>query len=345
MNAFYPPDRLPGTPKFVHPPRLQGFALPELAAVVVVGALTAGLALLAADGSRRLGRIGEDLSHMRQIAAATDSYGADHEDRIWGFSWRQGLNVTPYSELAIASSDHQAAAFQLTHIVRIHGGRFATETPALNNLLPQIGYSQAPLAVYLGIPIPTRMFVSAADERWKWANDPRGHDAGLYTPNYGIGGQNWRQPYRGSFNMGMAFFDASPVGRRIYPFEVGYVGVPGGHTLLQRPLTLVANPSQKVLVHDQVARQFGRPLYHMDPEARGPVLFVDGHAAVRSFAQSNPGADPNNPGGPPLMLQYSPSPLSPDPYPPGGSALYWAGPQWTRMSLAGRDFGGPEVYP
>jgi hypothetical protein len=322
-------------------PRRRGFALPELLALVIVIAIALAVALLASDPSRRLARVGEDLSHLRQIAAGTASYGNDFEDQIWGLSWHRLMPPpnTPYPDLNFFNSDFDAATKQMIYLIRVRGGRTPGETPVISNLFPYASYSHVVLIDYLDHPMPSRMLVSSADERWKWANDPRGYDMGLYTPNLGTGFTGYRHPYSSSFRIGLGFHDVSPQGGRAYPTSTNSLLIPGGALIRQKQLATVAHPGQKVLMHDVVARHFGRPVWHMDAQARVPVLMVDGSAAVRSFAEANLGANPNTNSA--SLLSYQPSPIEPPAGP--GATSYHHGPLWTKRQLLGRDFGGSDV--
>jgi hypothetical protein len=188
--------------------RRPAFALIELCAVVIVCVGLLALAQLAADHSRRLGRVGEDLSHLRQIAASTSSYGGDFEDRTWQFSWKAGqVYWSPTDPSAagftVQSTDMRAALQQMTFLIRTRGGRSAIEAPNLAQvaLWPYMANGHLVLIDYLDLPMPHRVFVSATDPRLPWANDPRGYDMGLYLPNLGVGGYNYRHPYGSSYRM------------------------------------------------------------------------------------------------------------------------------------------------
>jgi type II secretory pathway pseudopilin PulG len=327
--------------------RRPGFALIELCALVLVLGAVLALAFLATDRSRRLARVGEDLSRMRQIAAATGSYAADHADLIWGFSWRANVAyTTPWTDLnGPFGFDYHASAAQLSFIARTQGERAAPETPRLTNSLVQAAYSQQALGVYLDQPVPLRMFVSSADLRWLWANDPRGYDQGLYSPHNGtgLGTANWRHPYAGSFRIGLGFFDDSPVGSRISAAGIYTYNNTSAATLRQKPLSDVAFPSHKIQVNDVVARHFGKPAWHMDAQARYAALMVDGSADLRTSLETNRGnGNPNNPAGAAVLYAYSPTASDP---PVTLPTSHYPGPLWTRLMLQGRDVGGPEVFP
>jgi type II secretory pathway pseudopilin PulG len=316
------------------------FTLLEVFVLMMVAALLLALAMTASDRSRRLSRVGEDLSHLRQIAAGTASYGADFADQIWGFSWLPGqMPVTQWPDLNFASSAFDATSKQLTFLVRSRGGREAWETPVPSNAYVYPSYQHVVLADYLDLPLPSRLFVSRAHPRWNWANDPRGYDQGLYTPNYGTGPSSWRIPYQASFQIGLLFHDVSPVSSRASPASYNTYNVPAGNTIRQRLLTEVALPSQKVLTLDRFSWHY-KPMWHMHPESRTPALMVDGSASIRAFAEANRGAHPVT--GAAISLSYNPPPNWPE---PPGLGSYWAGPLWTRKGIQGRDFGGPEVFP
>ena len=330
----------------------SGLVLADPIACVLVLALAIAAIVLMADRARLLARIGEDLSHLRTIHGSTVSYAADFEDRAWQLSWRAWqVHWSPDDPAAIGfvpvATDAQSALQQLTYIIRTRGERPEAPNFAGVNLWPYLSYSHLALQDYLGDALPTRLFVSAADRRRAWADDPRGYDAGLYSPNLGVGGYNIRHPYGASFRMGTCFFDNAPVGSRVSPMSTSSVILPTtpSGTISGRPLSDIAHPSQKAFLHDLVARHFGpQQVYHAFPEARLPVLMADGSARVRSFAEANPGADPNNPAGPAPSLTYTPLPIEPPATGPNAGPAR-PGPQWTRMGLLGRDFGGPEVYP
>src|SRR5215813_8544979 len=72
------------------PGKRSGFTLVELLVGVVVTVLILSVVPVAAQESRRLGRLGEDLAQLKRFGAATGQYAADSSDRFWTFSWRAG---------------------------------------------------------------------------------------------------------------------------------------------------------------------------------------------------------------------------------------------------------------
>ena len=316
--------------------RTSGFAAVEAVAVALV---------IASQGSRRLGRLGQDLAQLRQIGAATGQYAADNSDLFATFSWRRGqVYQAQYPDLNNASTDLDAAANQLVYLLRTRANR--PLMPVVPAFVPHLQYSLTVLEVYMDQALPNRLGISAEDRnRPLWAADPLGYDQGLYTPNLGTSvapSSSWRHPYGASFRTMLAFVDASPVGARLSS---------GGNTstlfsnsnsvLAGQPLTSVAYPSQKVMMADYIARHFGpRQVYCATNEARLPVLMAEGSVQVKAATDANTGCDPNT-GQAYTSITYSPTAIDP---PVIGSNSFAAGRFiWTRKMLRGRDFGGVEV--
>jgi hypothetical protein len=314
----------------------RGLALADLGALIVVLCLLVVVLAAGSQHSRRLARVGEDLAHLRQIGAGTGSHAADHSDAYWALTWRRNQTFsTPYPDLnGPFAEDSQAAQAQALSIIRARGNRTAAETPLVPNVYPYRSLSHVTLADYLDLPLPTRVFISSADSAMLgYAENP-----GAYT------GTAWRLPYMSSFGRGTGFFDQSPVGFRIGPGpSTNTVVVPAGGAYEPRRVSEVAYPSQKVLVHDWLARHFGRPAYHSYATARLPVLMCDGSATVRSFAEANRGADPNRPSDPAPMQWYQAGVGDPANTEPASAQVH-VGPSWTRNGVSGRDFGAPEVF-
>jgi hypothetical protein len=321
----------------------RGFVLQELIAVLLLLVAAVALAGLPLDDSRRLARVGEDLSHFREIARLTQSFAAERADLVWTYTWRGGfIPNTPYPDLNIqATSDLHASQLQYTYLLRAVGNR--PEIPFIANVIAHPLNSHLVLAELAGLSMPNRLFTAAGDVRTIWADDPAGYDQGIYTPNLGIGGANMRHPYGSSFLMGTCFVDRSAPGYRIYPQDTRIYVIPGNAELSPQAWSSIAFPSQKAFIHDRIARYFGpRAAWHTMQESRLPVLMADGSAMVRDFAEGNSGANPNN--NVPIWYSYVPSPVDP---PLGGpnSTVCKGGPAWTRGGILGRDFGGPEVAP
>src|SRR5262249_32437507 len=120
--------------------------------------------------------------------------------------------------------------------------------------------------------------------------------------------------------------------------------IPSTAVLGPQHFTNVANPSQKVLVHDRNAWHFGsRQPYCTHPEARLPLLFVDGSVPIRHAPEGHLAGSPNNLSSPiPTSVIYSPSCWEPPALNGGGDSVQGRF-RFTRNGVLGRDFGGPEV--
>ncbi len=162
-------------------------------------------------------------------------------------------------------------------------------------------------------------------------------------------GKRW--PYSSSFLLATSFYDkgGSPP-QRIYqgPTHSTYF-VPNG-TLGARLQAETAFPSHKAFLHDAHGRHFGeRVPYCVVPEARLPVLFVDGSVSVRAAADANPGWHPGQPTSPISMI-FNYQPDAWEPLTTTGTVsqqvdgrFRWTRGTATEHGIAGRDFGGPET--
>ncbi len=331
------------------PPASRGFALPECAAVIVVGAVLVALLMIGGERSRRLARLGEDIAKLKQLGAGTATYAADQADLFWSFSWKQG-HISQYPDLTAqaAQSDLAAAAAQAVEMLRRLAGR--EDIPPINGWVPHVLYSTLVLQEHLGTPFPTELTISSADtHRLKWARNPACFDQGCFLPCQPTPTSTAKRwPYSASFQLPPAFYDGSPVGSRVSQAGASNLySVPPGVLLSGRPVSEVAFPSHKVLAHDEFARHFGTrvPLFAL-AEARMPLLFADGSVHLRTSADANPGWLPNQPPiGTPTMFASGSSICDPNPLPveqvPG--RFRWTRGTATQNGLAGRDFGGPET--
>jgi hypothetical protein len=338
------------------PSTRRAFAAAELAALLVIAAVVACVLLVAGDRARRAARLGEDTANLRQIGSATHAFGADKADLFWTFSWKKGESKSAYPDLNNAVSDLQAAANQAVDILRRVAGR--EDMPKIFNWVPHLGYSQLVLQDYLFEQggLPSRTFISAADKnRLLWAGDPKGFDQNKFGPKQPFAGpENKRWPYSSSYQLATSFYDKGAVGQRISQGGMAHnlFLIPPVATLGGKAIADTAFPSHKVLLHDSFAWHFTRfgpkaaAPYCTLPEARLPMLFVDGGVRVMAAPASNKGWQPNTPGSAnPSSIIYQPQTWE-EPTPSGQPSQGTIGAyRWTRNYLAGRDFGGPEIGP
>jgi hypothetical protein len=327
----------------------EGFTVVELVAVIGVSVLLAVCILLAGSDQRRLGRLGDDLVKLKTIGGCVGQYSADNADLCFSFSWVHAQSYqSQYPDLNNATDDVKAAANQAVYILRTRANR--PDIPAIPAWIPHIQYSHLVLADYLDQRLPWKVAISSADrDRQNWASDPACFDQACFACQPAVGPEAKRWPYSGSFQLPTMYYDRSVAGARL-----NQTGLPHGFynyyptTTALGPARMsdVAFPSQKVLMHDINGRHFGtRQPYCTHPEARLPLLMVDGSVPVRSAADANPGWDPNVPSSPTLTMQFTYQPLGcwePPALNPGGDLVFGRF-RYTRQSLFGRDFGGPEV--
>jgi len=227
-------------------------------------------------------------------------------------------------------------------------------------------YTHLVLQDYLASRLPEKLVVCPEDKnRLNWQDDPQEKfDNGFWLPfQEQPVGSNKRWPYSSSYNFVPASYDKGqsqngpfdPSGNsgipRISQGTSNTYGVPAAAKLGGLSLSAVFQPAQKVHAFDSGARHFGTvQRYYALPESRQPLLFFDGSVNNRITADANRGWDPENPSDEcGEFIIYSPRPWEPpakggDPSAPGGGQVDittgWY--QWTRLGLAGIDYGGGE---
>jgi prepilin-type N-terminal cleavage/methylation domain-containing protein len=348
--------------------RVRGFTLIELLVVIAIIALLISILLPALGEARRAARLAKGMSNQRQLVLGGNSYTSDFQDRIFSFSWKKGGTYWDPTDLAAAGftvepsvggSNIRMALQQMTYIIRKRGDRDAGSAPNLAgvNLFPHLTYNHLVLQDYLAQVLPDPSVINPEDSnRSQWSKDPRGYDEGLYVPNLGTGGFNYRHPFGASYRVVPASFDKSPRGGRISPGPTsGTVFVNHGLGVFgDKKMADVAQPGSKVWLYDTFGRHFGKfnwSQYVGFETCRQPVGFFDGHVEVVISGDANPGGDPNMPPPPtttwppPPVHSYSPSPIEPNYNEPGQPIWATAKPYYvfTRGGLKGNDIRGGDV--
>jgi prepilin-type N-terminal cleavage/methylation domain-containing protein len=332
----------------------RAFTLIELLLVVAIIALLISILLPAIAHARKSARTAKCESNLKQLGIAMHTYGADFQDNLYSFSWRAGQGQSQDTSLNGATTDIDAACNQMVDIVRRQGDRTAAETPVFtgNTFFPYLRYSHLVLQDYLGQKIPDPSVACPEDaDQARWGLDPRGYDQGLYSPNFGVGGQNWRWPYKSDYWITVAAFDKNGPPNRAYPADYAhlYISTAPGVRYGNRKIYEVSYPSQKVFMYEQYGRhttgKFDYRCFFGMNTAKPVVEMFDNSVAVRASKDANRGtADPNGATSSTFCTTaYNSDGSTPDPAAPNNSILTDVKYQYTRGGLKGIDFGGREL--
>lgn len=318
----------------------RAFALSDLVVLVLTIGLCVSLIIVMGTESRRQGSLGRCIGQLRQLGVATDSYGSDNADLIWSFSWKEGDQLSQWEDLNNPRSDFEAAQFQAVDILR---RRAAEDFPRIPGWIPQVMYNALVLADYWDASLPNDGLVCPEDEnRLCWhANWEKICDCPV-VPMCTDTGRRWA--FSSSYEIGPAFYSTD--GEISQGPNHNVYQVIGGATFGGKLMADVAYPNQKAMMWEMISRHFGdRDIYHAYQEARLSILFADGSVRVQGTAEANHGWNPRSQWlHSPTFYNYRPSEWEAPTLSGGASDPVRGFYRWTARGLAGRDFGGPEVW-
>ena len=325
----------------------KAFASVEAAVVVGVIGLACCVAMVGGQHARKQAGLAGSLANLKKIGEVTGTYAADFDEHFWTFSWTADYQPSEYDDLQQSGGDNlQATLHQAVDIVR---RRFDEDALRVTNKVGHYDLSTLVLADYLDESLPMEWVVSPGDEvRLGWQADP-------HNPpdlNEG-GGEAWSAIFAvfgSSYKLFPAFFAPDEAtfdgGITIYQYPQNHklTYVPGGLEFGGRRVSEVLMPGHKVQMAETASYFFGpRPVYYLMPQARVPVLMVDGSAAPRTSADANSSFRPNSPNSQGTSVtDYTPNPLYDPPTLSGGEfddnvETHY---KWTRRGLRGVDFSG-----
>ncbi|MCC5787043.1 MAG: prepilin-type N-terminal cleavage/methylation domain-containing protein [Phycisphaerales bacterium] len=357
----------------VSAPRPRGFTLIELLVVISIIALLIGILLPSLGEARRIARLVQDQSNQRQLAIAVNSYATTYQDLIGGFTWRgptipggrpdysgtEYPDIRNHMESLNSPASTSAAAAQAVDIMRRRAGLEVNEARVPPAWIPHVYYTHLVYQDFLAARLPEKLVVNPADRvRLNWQREQGrlfwdGYWAPLSPEAYALRTPGFRWVFSSSYQYVPASYD------RLQSTDVrnpstrlaaerlsqdgnnhfNYTSSPNNQFGRQK-MTVVAFPSQKVLLSDSVARHFGKSeVYAMYPQARLPVTMFDGSVQVRETSEANLGWKPRQAGNPlPSVITYSPDRWE-APVPSGSGEQVFGHWRWTRGGLRGIDFG------
>ncbi|RNC81354.1 MAG: prepilin-type N-terminal cleavage/methylation domain-containing protein [Phycisphaera sp.] len=355
----------------------HAFTLIELLVVISIIALLISILLPALGNARRSAQAMITNNNLRQHGVAAASYAAENDSRAYTFSWEPGkapqttntalaracANLNPSNAAAFSEA---AALQQLDIVTRLFKHESLDPDPGNASPMhtPYVLYNHLVINDHIGESLPAETVISPADRArtyWQknideYLEDPAGN---AFRPPSNQTGFNhlWRWAFSSSYQIVTAHYspDYGNSQGSGWPATVSRVGsshfqyqMPSQPNVLgRRRVDEVRFPGQKVMMYDEYQRHKGKEdQYYAFEDSSIPLLFYDGHAAVRETSEANFGVWPNNPAfgaddpdEPAAAYLYTPFDGWDPPSAPTGLRLpviY----EHTRMGLQGVDFDG-----
>jgi len=320
----------------------HAFTLIELLVVIAIIALLIGILLPALGAARQSARQSTDLSRVKQIATASNTFAIDNDGKnphFVGAKHVSGprLNPGPQIYSNIIAID----------IIRKLTGATAAEVPDVQRWIPQVLYTHLTIQQYLEKKLPSEIVLSVSDRVHRnWQENWRDLTKADIIPR--------RPQFPWAFSSSFQFVPAS---------YDPYQSQPGAATLRIAPPSIEHNlylvpeknkingarfadvkfPAQKVWIHDSASWYTSPVLYYAYPEAKATMAFFDGSVASRLSSDSNPGWNPASPySGFTSRFNYDPDKWEPPTRNGRSSEIVDGWYRWTRGGLTGVDYGGEE---
>ena len=337
----------------------RGFTLIELLVVIAIIALLIGILLPALGEARRVAKGTICQTNLNQFGRGMASYASEYKDHMASLNWKTGTTFGhEFTNLPQTVADNPGnetlpIAIQAAVIIRRRAGD--TTFPLINGWIPTVLYNHLMLQDYWSDKLPARSVICPEDRmRAELHKNPRNPDAAGY--NFpGTPDEKRRWPYSASYRFPGAMWSGDAVdlyGSAWGPVDANFwtgVGAwrPGGR-IGWRKWSDVIFPSDKVAVFDEANRHAGRRQFFWNyDDCVQPLVFFDGHVAVKKTGDSNIGADFRSArNGQPLAYTYTPANYQPalrDGSINGSVTFRGMYYLTTRGGLRGNDYGGSEV--
>lgn len=293
----------------------RGFTLVETVAVVGMVSLLFGVMAPAVKQARVGARGSASAANLMAIGQGAGMYAAEHEGRIFSYTWRPGTHILPDGSTRVSFDDHRAAAWQQTEILMRRTGRIDGED-AFRNSQSRLPHHRTLLLVlqdYLDRPFPDPMVADPADAHLlQWQANPTdvsqdnnipyapgvpvppGYDSIVGWDAIGIR-QRWA--FSSSYMSTVSAWNPDGIAGEPAYVPVAetphlFTPLPGVQLADGRNFAEVAFPSAKVHFFEEFdRRQKGSPYFGYDHAAPLKVMF-DGSINARASGEANPSWNP-----------------------------------------------------
>jgi len=306
-----------------------GFTLIELLVVIAIIALLIGILLPALGAARKAARLSVDLSKVKQLATGSNTFAIDNDGKSPSFEAK-----------TVAASATEASLI----IRKLSGWE---QFPIQTGWIPQVLYTHLAVQSYLNAQLPDPAVISSADKiRLDWQRNWKDMTQAAVRPPRSID----RWPFSSSFQFVPASYDRFQSQPGASDKRIGYGSrthyiytVPPGNTLSGGRFADVQFPSQKVWIHDGIARHQGDQQYFAYDDSKVVMAFFDSSGGARTTGDANVGWNPRSPGAGKPLFRYNPENWEPRTKTGLPSDLVFGRYRWTRGGLKGVDYGGEEV--